>query len=135
MFSSHRAIKYIHLWTYYSTKYQIFDKNISIKFYRGTDRKSHIQGVPRNMTVQDDLNYVIVVSRIIHVKVDRILNVTNKFKYQRQLSSRLVVVSWDTLYILILGRKTYNSKRMPNGPKAFFNQTNLKHVQTTRYLG
>ena len=26
-------------------------------------------------------NYVIIVSRIIHVKVDRILNVTNKFKY------------------------------------------------------
>ena len=24
---------------------------------------------------------------------------------------------------------------MSNGPKAFFNQTDLKHVQTTRYLG
>ena len=24
---------------------------------------------------------------------------------------------------------------MSNGPKGFFNQTNLKHVQTTRYLG
>jgi len=35
---------------------------------------------------------VIIVSRIIHVKVDRILNVTNKFKYQRRLSSRLVIV-------------------------------------------
>jgi len=36
--------------------------------------------------------YVIIVSRIIHVKVDRILNVTNKFKYQRRLSSRLAIV-------------------------------------------
>ena len=24
---------------------------------------------------------------------------------------------------------------MSNGPKAFFNQTDLKHVPTTRYLG
>ena len=38
-------------------------------------------------------NYnVIIVSRIIHVKVDRRLNVTNKFKYQRRLSSRLPIV-------------------------------------------
>ena len=29
----------------------------------------------------------------------------------------------------------YISHRMSNGPKAFFNQTDLKHVQTTRYLG
>ena len=35
---------------------------------------------------------MIVVSRIIHVKVDRRLNVTNKFKYQRRLSSRLPIV-------------------------------------------
>ena len=35
---------------------------------------------------------MIIVSRIIHVKVDRILNVTNKFKYQRRLSSRLSIV-------------------------------------------
>jgi len=35
---------------------------------------------------------VIIVSRIIHVKVDRRLNVTNKFKYQRRLSSRLPIV-------------------------------------------
>ena len=35
---------------------------------------------------------MIVVSRIIHVKVDRRLNVTNKFKYQRRLSSRLAIV-------------------------------------------
>ena len=27
------------------------------------------------------------------------------------------------------------SHRMSNGPKAFYNQTDLKHVQTTRYLG
>ena len=33
-----------------------------------------------------------IVSRIIHVKVDRRLNVTNKFKYQRRLSSRLPIV-------------------------------------------
>ena len=37
-------------------------------------------------------NYVIIVSRIIHVKVDRRLNVTNKFKYQRRLLSRLAIV-------------------------------------------
>ena len=35
---------------------------------------------------------MIIVSRIIHVKVDRRLNVTNKFKYQRRLSSRLAIV-------------------------------------------
>ena len=35
---------------------------------------------------------MIIVSRIIHVKVDRRLNVTNKFKYQRRLSSRLTIV-------------------------------------------
>ena len=35
---------------------------------------------------------MIIVSRIIHVKVDRRLNVTNKFKYQRRLSSRLSIV-------------------------------------------
>ena len=35
---------------------------------------------------------MISVSRIIHVKVDRRLNVTNKFKYQRRLSSRLPIV-------------------------------------------
>ena len=34
---------------------------------------------------------MIIVSRIIHVKVDRRLNVTNKFKYQRRLSSRLAM--------------------------------------------
>ena len=36
-------------------------------------------------------NYVIIVSRIIHVKVDRRINVKNKFKYQRRLSSRLAM--------------------------------------------
>ena len=53
---------------------------------------------------------MIIVSRIIHVKVDRTLNVTNKFKYQRRLSSRLVIVmfrgtpcnfvnhAWPSLY-------------------------------------
>ena len=35
---------------------------------------------------------MIIVSRIIHVKVDRRLNVTNKFKYQRRLSIRLAIV-------------------------------------------
>ena len=35
---------------------------------------------------------MIIVSRIIHVKVDRRLNVANKFKYQRRLSSRLATV-------------------------------------------
>ena len=35
---------------------------------------------------------MITVSIIIHVKVDRRLNVTNKFKYQRRLSSRLAIV-------------------------------------------
>ena len=35
---------------------------------------------------------MIIVSRIIHVKVDRRLNVTNKFIYQRRLSSRLAIV-------------------------------------------
>ena len=35
---------------------------------------------------------MIIVSRIIHVKVDRRLNVTNKLKYQRRLSSRLAIV-------------------------------------------
>jgi len=35
---------------------------------------------------------VVIVSRIIHVKVDRRLNVTNKFKYQRRLSNRLAIV-------------------------------------------
>ena len=35
---------------------------------------------------------MIIVSRIIHVKVDRRLNVRNKFKYQRRLSSRLAIV-------------------------------------------
>ena len=35
---------------------------------------------------------MIIVSRIIHVKGDRKLNVTNKFKYQRRLSSRLAIV-------------------------------------------
>ena len=35
---------------------------------------------------------MIIVSRIIHVKVDRRLNVTNKFIYQRRLSSHLAIV-------------------------------------------
>jgi len=35
---------------------------------------------------------VIIVSRIIHVKVDRRLNVTNKFKYQRRVSNRFPIV-------------------------------------------
>ena len=35
---------------------------------------------------------MIIVSRIMHVKVDRRLNVTNKLKYQRRLSSRLAIV-------------------------------------------
>ena len=35
---------------------------------------------------------MIIVSRIINVKLDRRLNVTNKFKYQRRLSSRLAIV-------------------------------------------
>ena len=35
---------------------------------------------------------MIIVSRIIHVTVDRRLNVTNKFIYQRRLSSRLAIV-------------------------------------------
>ena len=35
---------------------------------------------------------MIIVSRIIHIKVDRIINVKNKFKYQRRLSSRLAIV-------------------------------------------
>jgi len=35
---------------------------------------------------------VIIVSRIIHVKVDRRLICHNKFKYQRRLSSRLAIV-------------------------------------------
>ena len=35
---------------------------------------------------------MIITARIIHVKVDRRLNVTNKFKYQRRLSSRLAIV-------------------------------------------
>ena len=35
---------------------------------------------------------MIIVSRIIHVKVDRRLNVSNKIKYQRRLSSRLAIV-------------------------------------------
>ena len=35
---------------------------------------------------------MIIVSRIIHVKVDRRLNVKNKFKYQRRLSNRLAIV-------------------------------------------
>ena len=35
---------------------------------------------------------MIIVSRIIHVKVDGRLNVANKFKYQRRLSSRLAIV-------------------------------------------
>ena len=43
---------------------------------------------------------MIIVSRIIHVKVDRRLNVTNKFKYQRRH------VSWDTLYIK--GKEVYS---------------------------
>ena len=34
---------------------------------------------------------MIIVLRIIHVKGDRRLNVTNKFKYQRRLSSRLAI--------------------------------------------
>ena len=42
-----------------------------------------------------------IVSRIIHVQVDRRLNVTNKFKYQRRLSSRLAIVMFrGTLCIL-----------------------------------
>ena len=35
---------------------------------------------------------MLIVSRIIHVKVNRRLNVTNKFIYQRRLSSRLAIV-------------------------------------------
>ena len=35
---------------------------------------------------------MIIVLRIMHGKVDRRLNVTNKFKYQRRLSSRLPIV-------------------------------------------
>ena len=35
---------------------------------------------------------MIIVSRIINVKVDRRINVKNKIKYQRRLSSRLAIV-------------------------------------------
>ena len=35
---------------------------------------------------------MIIVSRIINVKVDRRLNVTNKFIYKRRLSSRYAIV-------------------------------------------
>ena len=35
---------------------------------------------------------MIIVSRIIHVKVDRRINVKNKIKYQGRLSSRLAIV-------------------------------------------
>jgi len=35
---------------------------------------------------------VIIVSRIMHVKVDKRLNDTNKIKYQRRLKSRLAIV-------------------------------------------
>ena len=46
---------------------------------------------------------MILVSRIIHAKEDRSLNVTNKFKYQRRLPSRLAIVMFrGTLCSLIV---------------------------------
>ena len=54
---------------------------------------------------------MIIVLRIIHVKVDRRLNVTNKFKYQRRLSSRLAIVMFRgtpctiTKYKIFIGKK------------------------------
>ena len=59
---------------------------------------------------------MIIVLRIIHVKVDRRLNVTNKFKYQRRLSSRLAIVMFcGTPCIskyLFLRRLVYRSKEV-----------------------
>ena len=53
---------------------------------------------------------MIIVSRIIHVKVDRRLNVTNKFKYQRRLSSRLAIVMFrGTPCISFLNNKSINA--------------------------
>jgi len=73
---------------------------------------------------------VIIVSRIIHVKVDKRLNVTNKFKYQRRLSSRLAIVMFrgtpcTLIYLVYLGVKPifyfydvlFKKNLKPNQPK------------------
>ena len=50
---------------------------------------------------------MIIVSRIIHVKVDRRLNVTNKFKYQKRLSSRLAIVMFRGTPCIQIMRAVY----------------------------
>jgi len=40
-----------------------------------------------------------------HVKVDRRLNVTNKFKYQRRLSSRLPIVMFRGTPCMSVGER------------------------------
>ena len=53
---------------------------------------------------------MIIVLRIIHVKVDRRLNVTNKFKYQRRLSSRLAIVIFRGTPCTILRKSLFLRK-------------------------
>ena len=63
---------------------------------------------------------MIVVSRIIYVKVDRRLNVTNKFKYQRRLSSRLAIVMFrGTPCILIVFEISGRSRSYKEGKKKY----------------
>ena len=63
---------------------------------------------------------MIIVSRIIHVKVDRRLNVTNKFKYQSRLSSRLPIVMFrGTPCILVYILPIVGQTAGQNGLKFF----------------
>ena len=48
---------------------------------------------------------MLIVSRNIHVKVDRRLNVTNKFKYQRRLSSCLAIVMFHGTPFTLVERR------------------------------
>ena len=63
---------------------------------------------------------MIIVSRIIHVKVDRRLNVNNKFKYQRRLSSRLAIVMFrgtPCIFIILSTPSKYWVKLYKNLPE------------------
>ena len=55
---------------------------------------------------------MIIVSRIIHVKVDRRLNVTNKFKYQRRLSSRLPIVMFRGTPCMFVGFNSLHGEKI-----------------------
>jgi len=68
---------------------------------------------------------VIIVSRIIHVLVDRRLNVTNKFKNQSRLSSRLAIVMFrgtPCIYHIIYICCTSNTCKLKREKQTFLSK-------------